>query len=225
MVKREGRVYARSYVLRVCKSCPECCCALCRKVWKRVCVMWLARKLTYVKEWRHQQEAHFHTHSFTGYSQIFHTIPAGDSWQTHDNFLSVLQMVVFTATVCGYGYSLVLFHTQVVWQSLHDSHKCSKLFVLHVRLESKCRFAKCRVCTWHAFIVMHKKFTNDTICGQFEDMQKTIATNHTELLPQGWKQDHKLESLQWRHTPHCFMGPEWHTYWVCYPVCHCPQGS
>ena len=156
--------------------------------------MWPVRKLTYVKEWRHQQGAHFHTHSFTRYSQIFHTIPAGDSWQTHDNFLSVLQIVVFTATVSGYGYSLVLFHTQIVWQRLHDSHKCSKLFVLHVRLEcflSKCRFAKCRVCTWYAFIVMHKKFTNDTICGQYEDIQKTIATNHTELLSQGWKQDPK----------------------------------
>lgn len=31
MAKREGRVYARPYVLRVCNSFPECCCTLCRK--------------------------------------------------------------------------------------------------------------------------------------------------------------------------------------------------
>ena len=45
--KREGGVYGRPYALRVRKSCPECSVhmlCLCRKVWKRACVKWPARK-------------------------------------------------------------------------------------------------------------------------------------------------------------------------------------
>ena len=45
--KRECGIYGRPSALRVHKSCPECSVhmlCLCRKVWKRACVKWPARK-------------------------------------------------------------------------------------------------------------------------------------------------------------------------------------
>ena len=68
--------------------------------------------------------------SYFARDSLFFNTCRGDSWLTRDNF----------PLICLYCHNMclqqtqVLFCTRVVCQQLRGSHKCSKLFILHVFL-------------------------------------------------------------------------------------------